>query len=626
MNLGAQSSESGESRRPTGVLGYFHRGEDGFLALAMGLLTLLPLLESLLRKLFSTGIPGAISITQNLTLVIGMIGGAIAARDGRLLSMSALPGVLKGKWKTGADLFATMVSVTLTVYLCVASWHFIQTERESGHMLVGNIPVWPLELVMLGGFALIAWRMAMNVSAGWGMRSLVLGGSALLVWLAWHPPISPEKLVVPCLVLLVSAAALGAPIFVLLGGTAMILFWGDDLPIASVSISHHKLVTDAALPSIPLFTLAGYFLAEGGASARLLRLFKAVAGHLRGGPAIVTCLVCAFFTTFTGASGVTILALGGILLPVLNAAGYSARNSLGLITSAGSLGLLFPPCLPLILYTIIANNSAKAGLSIKSMFLGGIIPGIILVIVTAALGVWQAPKQSGPRERFKWDEAKSAIADAKWELFLPVVAFVGLFGGFATAVETAALTAFYAFLTQTFIHRDLRVFRDGPRVMAECGSLMGGVLLILGVAYGFTNYLVDAQIPGKMLEWASANVQSKWIFLLGLNVALILVGGLIEIYAAIVVVVPLLVPVGTALGIDPVHLGIIFLANMELGFLAPPVGLNLLLSSYRFKTPLVEVMRSVLPMLLVLFLGVLLITYVPALTTWLPSLFAEKAP
>lgn len=623
MNLeGIQSEVAGQQPGPDRRRWLF-KAEDGILALAMLGLMALPLLESLLRKAFNTGIPGAIAITQNLTLVIGMLGGAIAARDHRLLSMSALPSVLTGAWKSGAGIFNAVVSVVLTVFLCVASWQFVLTEKESGHLLVGAIPVWPLELVMVGGFGLIAWRMVLGAAPGWGARGMVLAVAAVLIWLAWRPPIAAEKLVWPCLGILAAAAVLGAPIFVMLGGAAMILFWGDDLPIASVSISHHKLVTDAALPSIPLFTLAGYFLAEGGASKRLLRLFKALAGHLRGGPAIVTCLVCAFFTTFTGASGVTILALGGILLPVLNAAGYSARNSLGLITSAGSLGLLFPPCLPLILYTIIANNSAKAGLSIKAMFLGGIVPGILMLIVTAALGIWQAPRASGRRPRFDWSEAKAAVADAKWELLLPVVAFVGLFGGFATAVETAALTAFYAFISQAWIHRDLRVREDGPRVMVECGSLMGGVLLILGVAYGFTNYLVDAQIPARMLEWASTHVQSKWLFLLGLNVVLILVGGLIEIYAAIVVVVPLLVPVGTALGIDPVHLGMIFLANMELGFLAPPVGLNLLLSSYRFKTPLVEVMRAVLPMLVVLFLGVLLITYVPALTTWLPGLFAK---
>ena len=304
-------------------------------------------------------------------------------------------------------------------------------------------------------------------------------------------------------------------------------------------------------------------------------------------------------------------------MPVLVSAKFSERNALGLITSAGSLGLLFPPCLPLILYAIVAG-SAKQNITIKQMFLGGILPGILLLALTAALGVFQAPKQLANAKRFSLAEALGAVKEAKWELFIPVVAFLGLFGGFATPVETAALTALYAFFVQTFVYKDLRLTSDVPRVMTECSLVIGGVLMILGVALGFTNYLVDAEVPDKLVSWAQANVHSRWVFLLGLNVVLIFVGGLIEIYAAIVVVVPLLVPVGVAMGLDPVHLGIIFLANMELGFLAPPVGLNLLLASYRFNKSIGEVTRSVLPMLAILFFGVLLITYFPPLTTWLP--------
>src|SRR5207248_1818612 len=303
-------------------------------------------------------------------------------------------------------------------------------------------------------------------------------------------------------------------------------------------------------------------------------------------------------------------ALGGVLMPVLLAAGYRERAALGLLTGAGSLGMLFPPCLPLILYTIVANYSAHAEITLKEMFLGGIGPGVLLVILTAWWGVRQGPKAPSARTTFNWPEAWAALWDAKWEMLIPAVALVSLFS-VPTTVEAAAVTATYALLVATVIHRDLHPFKDLPRVIAECGLLVGGVLLILGVALGFTHYLVDAQIPDQMVQWATSTIHSKWLFLLGLNVVLILVGGLIEIYAAIVVVVPLLVPVGIAFGIDPVHLGIIFLANMELGFLAPPVGLNLLLSSYRFDKPILEVMRAVIPMLLVLIIGVLLITYVP---------------
>jgi tripartite ATP-independent transporter DctM subunit len=416
------------------------------------------------------------------------------------------------------------------------------------------------------------------------------------------------------------ATLLGAPVFTALGGAALILFWGHELPIQAVPLKHYSLTTNDMLPSIPIFTLAGYFLAESGASKRLVRVFQALVGQFRGGPAIVTALVCAFFTSFTGASGVTILALGGVLMPVLLAARYSERNALGLLTGAGSLGMLFPPCLPLILYAIVANHSAHADISIKQMFLGGIGPGILLVIIAAWWGIRQGPKESSDRQAFRWSEAWAALWDAKWEMAIPVIAIGSLFT-VPTTVEAAAVTASYALLVATVIHRDLRPVKDLPRVITECGLLVGGVLLILGVALGFTYYLVDAQLPDQLVEWATQTVKSKWLFLLGLNVVLLFVGGLVEIYAAIVVVVPLLVPLGVAFGLDPIHLGIIFLANMELGFLCPPVGLNLLLSSYRFNKPMSEVTRATFPMLLVLLVGVLLITYVPPLTTFLPRWF-----
>ncbi len=416
----------------------------------------------------------------------------------------------------------------------------------------------------------------------------------------------------PALIGLLAATALGSPVFATLGGAALILFWGADLPIASIPLDHYRLVINPSLPTIPLFTLAGYFLAEGGASQRLVRVFQALFGQFRGGPAIVTALVCAFFTSFTGASGVTILALGGLLMPILLTAGYPPKSALGLLTGAGSLGLLFPPCLPLILYAIVAK------ISIEDMFLGGVVPGILMVALTAWWGMTQGPKTNASTQRFGWEEAKSAIWKAKWELLLPAVALAGLFGGIATPVEAAALTALYAWVIETFVYRDLKVFRDAPRVMTECGLLVGGVLLILGVALGFTNYLVDAQIAERAVEWVTGSIHSRWVFLLLLNLFLLVVGCLMDIFSAIVVVVPLIVPIGVAFGVDPIHLGIIFLANLELGYLTPPVGMNLFLASYRFSKPLSEVSRSIIPILLVLLAGVLFITYVPWLTTALP--------
>ena len=330
------------------------------------------------------------------------------------------------------------------------------------------------------------------------------------------------------------------------------------------------------------------------------------------GPAIVTALVCAFFTCFTGGSGVTILALGGLLMPVLLAARYSERAALGLLTSSGSLGLLFPPSLPLILYAIIA----KVGM--KEIFLGGLLPGALLVASTIWWGISQAPRIEAREKRFSAGTAWRAIWTAKWELAIPAVALGGLLGGLATPVEAAAMTAMYAFVVETFVYRDLKVFRDSMRVMSECGLLVGGVLLILGVALGFTNYLIDAQVASKAVEWATATLKSPLLFLLMLNLFLLVVGCLMDIYSAIVVVVPLIVPLGVAFGIDPIHLGIIFLANLELGYLTPPVGMNLFLASYRFNKPMSVVTRAALPLVGVRLIVVLLITYIPFLSTFLP--------
>ncbi len=599
---------------------WFRQAENLLLVIPLALMLLLPVTEIILRKVFSTGLSNASAMVQHLTLIVGMMGGALAARDGRLLALSPIQTLLKGRWKIAARIFSSAFAAVISFFLCAASFIFVKDVRPLGKILVYGIPVWVVQLVLPIGFGLIAVRLLWHASEKWSGRGLALGLAIALVTFARYAPISPERLLMPALIALVIATLLGAPVFTALGGAAMILFWGNDMPISAVPLKHYSLTTNDMLPSIPIFTLAGYFLAESGASKRLVRVFQALVGQFRGGPAIVTALVCAFFTSFTGASGVTILALGGVLMPVLLAARYSERNALGLLTGAGSLGMLFPPCLPLILYAIVANHSAHADITIKEMFLGGLGPGALLVAITAWWGIRKGPKDASDRPHFQWSEARAAIWDAKWEMLIPVVAIGSLFT-VPTTVEAAAVTAMYALIVATVIHRDLRPIEDLPRVITECGLLVGGVLLILGVALGFTHYLVDAQLPDKMVEWATTAVGSKWLFLLGLNVVLLVVGGLIEIYAAIVVVVPLLVPLGVAFGLDPIHLGIIFLANMELGFLFPPVGLNLLLSSYRFNKPMTEVTRATMPMLFVLLIGVLLITYFPPLTTFLPHLF-----
>ncbi|MBI4168531.1 MAG: TRAP transporter large permease subunit [Acidobacteria bacterium] len=479
-------------------------------------------------------------------------------------------------------------------------------------MLFGRVPLWVVQLILPIGFGLVAIRLLRHSSYKLPGRFAALLLVGAVIWIVLRPPVPRGSLVVPAFISLLAATALGAPVFTALGGAALILFWAADVPIASIPVETYRLVVSPMLPTIPLFTLAGYFFAEGGASRRLVRVFHALAGWVRGGPAIVTALVCAFFTSFTGASGVTILALGGLLMPVLLAERYSERNSLGLLTAAGSLGLLFPPSLPVILYGIVSHTP------IDRMFLGGFLPGILMVGLTAWWGRRQGAKSRVPSTRFDPREARRALWEAKWELLLPVVVLVGLFGGFATLVEAAALTALYAFIVETCVYRDLKIKKDVLRVMTECGILVGGVLLILGVALGFTNYLVDAEVPARAVSWVKGAIDSPLVFLLLLNVFLLIVGCLMDIFSAIVVVVPLIAPIGEAFGINPIHLGIIFLANMELGYLTPPVGMNLFLASYRFGKPLPEVYRSVIPMLLVLLAGVFIITYVPALTTALP--------
>jgi len=610
-----------EATPPPPVSGWrrgLRNAENSVVVTCLVAMVLLPLVEATLRRLLHTGVSSAATIVQHCGLVLSMMGGAIAARDDRLLALSTLGRFLTGRARPVARLLSHAVGATITAVLCLAAWRFMLQERAGGNMLAYGVKRWVVEASMPLGFGLIALRLWWRAADGWKGRAVAGGLVVLIVVLGAWPPLPAAHLVLPALLLLLVTTMLGAPVFVALGGAAVILYWGVSQPLTALPIEHYGLVVNATLPTIPLFTLAGYFLAEGGASRRLVRVCNALVGHWRGGPAIITALTCAFFTSFTGASGVTIIALGGLLMPVLLAARFSERNALGLLTGAGSLGLLFPPCLPLILYAIVAK------VRIEDMFLGGILPGVVLVLLTIALGIMQGPKDESLRPPFRWREAVAGLWEAKWELALPVVAIGALFGGFATPVEAAALTAFYAFVVEVFIYRDLAIVRDAPRVMTECALLVGGVFLILGVALGLTDYLIESETPDRLLELARTSIHSQWVFLLCLNLFLLVVGGLMEIFAAIVVVVPLIVPLGVAFGVQPIHLGIIFLANLELGFLMPPAGMNLLLSSYRFNKSVPEVCRSILPILTVLLIGVLLITYVPALTTWLPALFGSQ--
>lgn len=601
--------------------------ENSILIVCLFALILLPLIERILRGFFNTGIEGEAEFVLHFSLLIGMVGGAIAAREKRLLGISTISQFLKGPWKVAADVYANSWAAVVTSVLGYAGYLFLLDERGAGNEIAYGVARWWIQVVLPVGFGLIALRLVWNSGKQWWVRLLSLLLVLTATWVLWKGWIPIEKILVPGVILLIVATLLGAPIFSVLGGATLLYLWREDFPIAGVATSHYSMSTEALIPTIPLFTLAGYFMAESKASQRLVRVFQSFVGQFRAGPAIVTIFVCAFFTAFTGGSGVTILALGPLLMPVLTSAKYGDKPSLGLITGAGALGILFPPSLPIILYFIVANANVQTGLRLEHMFLGGLIPGMLMVGMMTLYSRRLISKEAVAGKKFDWTESRRAMWEAKWELMIPVVAITALFSGvFSTPVAAAALTALYALFVEVVIHRELHPFKDLPRVMTECGLLVGGVLLILGVAMSFTkDFLVFAMIPDLAIEWGTANIESKYVFLFALNCFLLLVGCLMDIYSAIVVVVPLLLPLGAAFGIDPIHLGIIFLANLELGYLTPPVGLNLFLSAYRFKRPVMEVARASLPMLIVLAISVLLITYIPFLTTFLPNLILGRS-
>ena len=689
---------------------FWHAPENLLLTFFFSAMMVLPLLDIVARKLHPVLdwfppilVPGSLNLVQHAVLAIMMFGGAIAAREGKLLQLATTAAMIPQRFKTAARVLTTGLGAAITAYLVKASWNFAMIEKnEVGSIIAIGLPKWVVLVFIPVGFAMILARMIWRSSDRWNVRLFTLLISTWLVILApmIHNP--SETFIYCCFGLLMVAVVFGMPVFLVLGGAALIFLWNSDTPIDSIPAETYRMVINPTIPTIPLFTLTGYFLAEGGASQRLLRVFEAFFGSLRGGPAIVTACVCAFFTAFTGGSGVTILALGGLLMPILLAEKYKERDALGLLTSAGSLGMLFPPSLPVILYGVVA------GTSIKDLFLGGLLPGTILLLLTALWGIVKASNENLSKYsiwrtvklwlclfllalffsivgyftwRLTWQSAWAVLAalggiqpdtagvapitfvhfssislvlvvcsflfpivrkwaldplstklevqketnealvsawDAKWELALPLVVLFFLFIIKVTLVESAALTALYAFLVEVFFYRKMRL-SDVPKVITECGILVGGVLLILGVSLGFTNDMVDAEVPAQLAAWVHNTVHTQWVFLLMVNLMLIVVGSLLEIFAAIVVVVPLLLPMARAYGVDDVHLGIIFLANMELGFLAPPLGLNLFLSSYRFKKTMTEVYIAVLPMYLILHGMVLLITYWPSLTTALPQ-------
>ena len=408
-------------------------------------------------------------------------------------------------------------------------------------------------------------------------------------------------------ILTVVLALLGAPLFVIIAANALMHFYfaGFDLSLATIEI--YRLASMPMLLPIPLFTFTGYILAESGTPERLLRLSRAVLGWMPGGLAIVCISACALFTAFTGASGVTIIALGGLLYPALRSDLYRDKFSIGLITTSGSLGLLFPPSLPLILYGIISKSS------IDHLFIAGIMPGMLLVGVLAAYSAFFAIRNDIPRQKFNMKELGAALWDARYEIPLPFLVLGGIYSGKIAVSEAAALTAFIVFLVESFLYKEIK-FKQLPGILNKSMVLVGSILIIMGCALAYTNYLLDAQIPIKILDAIKAHISSKIAFLIALNAFLLLVGCILDIFSALVVVVPLILPIATNYGIDPVHLGIIFLANLNIGYLTPPVGLNLFISSLRFNRTVVTLYIATLPFLLLLLISLIVITYWPGLS------------
>ena len=607
---------------------WFGRLDNVFASSALLLMVLIPLIEIALRPVTGRGVENAPILVQHFGLVMAMFGAVAAERGGHLASFGShfAPSL---RTQAGFDLFANASAALICGVLVQASWVFVASERDAAAQgLAYGVPAWTVQMSMPLCFAWLGMRFGTRCGKTSAMQWV--GGSLLPAagWLVASHAGDQGGLMWPLAAWLGLMLLAGAPLFAVLGGLALSLFWHDGLPLASVALSNYQITVNPSLPSLPLFTLSGLIIARTGAAVRLGAVFVALLGGGVTGTVMACAVMCSFFTAFTGGSGVTILALGGLLLPLLRQAGFAESKSISLVTSASALGVLLAPSVPLIMYAIIAR------VPINTMFLAGIVPAGVMVVFLLVVGGYLKLKRGGPEAlppvpKSEADTPRpSSLAvlwRAKWELLTPVVAISSLVSGVATPVESAALTVAYVVCTQAMAHRELTgaILRA---CLADCAQIIGGVMLILGMALGLTNYLIDAGIPDLAITWVQDVIPDRFLFLIALNVFLLAAGALMEIFAAIVVLVPLLLPLALSYGIDPVHFGIIFLANLEMGFLCPPAGMNVFFASAMFKKPLRQVAVSVLPALGALFLGTLFIAWFPALTTALPALVLGTKP
>ena len=628
----------GEPAAPRTLLA---RLENGTVTTALVLLAALPTAAAVLRLLFGGGLAASGEYVRHLTLWVALLGGVVTTRQGSHLALSSGLHQLPDPWGARVRAAASAISVVVTTALAVSALSLVLIAFDPSQD-VGGVPIQFAVAVLPLGFAGMTAHFVVH-----GFRQPVARAAVLLaiptgLLIGVGPLVNALQVAVPgyfpsyalvdavaavaaaarlpLVLVLVASAFIGTPIFVILSGFTLLQFLGSGGALEVVPDEAYAMLSQPLVPALPLFTVAGFILSESKAGERLITLFQAWFSWFRGGLAVMAVLLCAFFTTFTGASGGTILALGGLLLYMLQRNGYREQFSIGLLTAAGSIGLLFPPALPIIMYGVIAQ------IDIRQLFVGGFVPGVLMVLALAALGIFQAlrrrtdaaPGTGGDRPRFHLRPALLAARGAAWELALPVVVVALYFGGVTSLVETAAAATLYVLLVETLVHRDIPL-RSLPRVLAKCTPIIGGIMIILALAKGLSYFMVDAEVPTSLAAWASGAISSPLLFLILLNLTLLVAGALMDIFSAIVVLGPLLIPLGVSYGIHPVHLGIIFLANLELGYLTPPVGINLFLSSYRFDKDLVSVYRTVVPFLLVLLVVVLVITYAPFLTTGLLS-------
>jgi tripartite ATP-independent transporter DctM subunit len=609
--------------------------EDWTCNAAIILLAIIPATESFLRLFFHSGVPFSQDIIKHLLLVTGCISGMIATRQKEHLSIGLIHYIKNKKIKTFLSILANLLSSYTALILTFCSAVYVKIAVDT-HPIVGFISAQTFAFVLPVCFAVMSVRFAMTAPLN-GKKKLISLIPVIIGLICSFPVIlkfiygvelpdyayeidlafsdTAKMIEIPLIIFFILLAFAGTPLFIVIGAFSILLFEASGGEIDEIIVNASTSLTNRDFIAIPLFTLVGFFLSESNAGKRLVETFKRFFGWFPGGLIFVSVTVCAFFTTFTGASGITILALGGLLFTILSEnAKYPIKFSRGILASSGSIGLLFPPSLPLILVAITMQKS------ILGFFAAGAIPGIILTLSMIIFGIFVSVKTKIPVEKFSIKGAVLSLKNSIFELLLPFLLLGGYFSGILSLIETGAAAFLYIFIVEVFIIRDIKL-SDVPRVFEKALPIIGGILSILALSKALSEYIVLTQAPENFAAWLQQTVRSKLLFLFILNIALLLAGCLMDIFSATVVLLPLIAPLGAVYGIDPFHLGIIFLVNLEAGYITPPVGLNLFLASYRFDRPFVEICHDVLPFLVIQIIVVFLVTYIPVLSTFLPGFF-----